>query len=349
MTGLIYFSRFVIKFFFVCRFCFAAQKQDFWRQLKKKTGSDATTLQWLFNLQPSMPKAEPSDESNTVPSGNGRGKGRSTGGGSVVSDNNENGDSSAGPTKTKESLRRKLRVKLVEQIPTFQCPECNDEFNTEIELNNHINGHGDNEEDSNIETKFTCKYCKAKTFTTSEEWIKHIQVDHFTCHITDCYKYYSTANGLKYHATHVHNCMPAFVCAKCGKVNRTQQALVSHRCTPPKKKKEAKAFVCKFCKAVLQSNEAQLTHEMLCEQNEKRIFVCKFCDKVYQGWDDLAAHLTSQHGQGKVICKCCHSGVKNKSALKEHRKTCTFYAESVRMNNALKDDSSDEDSDDDSD
>lgn len=125
--------------------------------------------------------------------------------------------------------------------------------------------------------------------------------------------------------------MPEFLCKVYGKITRTQQALVSHRCIPQKKKKEAQSFECK-------SNEAQIAHEMVCGKNDKRIFVCKFCGKVYLGWPDLVAHLTSEHGQGKVICKYCHSGVHNKTELQEHRETCTFYAESVWTSTAVNND-----------
>lgn len=235
------------------------------------------------------------------------------------------------------SVAKKTKPKKSHNL--LACNRCNEEFSSGRKLTDHAKSHED--------SRLLCGYCKDLAFESFSSLVSHVENEHFVCHVGNCYIYISTANGLKYHSTHVHESLPNFKCAKCDRTFKTLQpknkhergcdavkadddtTVISEEMSTSVNKEEA---VCSFCGEACKDELAKCSHEIWCDKNENKVMVCKLCDKLFKGKEKLKYHLTKGHNQGNFLCNFCHKGFQTLDALKEHYEKCSEHPDKLLTN-----------------
>lgn len=343
--------------------CTVSGQATFWKQLDKKMGIRDNSLDNLWAAMcKKLPKRSGVDDTKAVPPLVGRpannGKGRFPKRSEVKDDLKRNsvvpsvsrskGLSSskmAGSSEgqgfedsaplTGTATNKKKQKKSHNLLACFRCKQ---EFSSGRQLLHHVKTHDD--------PRLLCGYCSDLAFETFTSLVSHVEETHFVCHVADCYIYVSTANGLKYHSTHVHESLTDFKCSKCDCTFKTLQPKNKHekacdaQITNPNSSASnqemdtsevstAEVVLCKFCGETCKDELAQCSHEMWCNKNENRVMVCKICDKLFKGKEKLKHHLTKGHNQGNFLCNFCHHGFATLADLKSHYPNCEENEENL--------------------
>ena len=117
----------------------------------------------------------------------------------------------------------------------------------------------------------SCQYCNVAWF----EFETHCKVMHklnvqFPCTIPDCYKFYTSKNGLKSHCTRLHK--DVLTCSKCHHMATSLQTLQEHTLSHRDKK-----FSCPSCRRGFGTKWDVNRHFVKCLENPQCKITCKQC------------------------------------------------------------------------
>ena len=175
-------------------------------------------------------------------------------------------------------------------------------------------------------TEYMCMHC---THTT-KDWSNfegHNKIFHnvsvlLACGVPNCYKFYTSKNGLKGHCFCEHK--EQLECNKCSYIATSPPFLLDHQ-----KGHELKKFKCLFCKKGFGSSYDQNHHQVKCQQNPNHAITCKKCLEkgtpldVAGAEQGLVLHLYSEHNlKGEWLCLYCHKLYINEKRFDAHYEKC---------------------------
>ena len=219
------------------------------------------------------------------------------------------------------------------------CKNCNIEFTSNIELNNHskkfhnfgceacnhvfedprhLQGHFLNEHTECQSRCRTCLLCDAQ-FSSRTEFYKHVhghtQMHEHMC--TQCTKSFCDKRDVVRHER-VHNGEKPYACTKCDRKYPSKRSLASHmRITheniPKRKNKPIGGFKCDICNKSLSTAYSLKAHKQIHSS-----FTCKLCGATIKKRKEFELHLLAHKGSSGFSCEQCDSWFSSKSTLNFH-------------------------------
>ena len=165
-----------------------------------------------------------------------------------------------------------------------KCSDCNDNFETMAELNNHI------EKCHKKKDSFNCEKCKVQ---------------------------YQTVEKLREHIQNVHNNRNTYSCQKCEEKFKTVAELKVHMITHTNEKKGAK-FPCQKCNKIYSTMSKLRRHDW----RSHREVMCNRCGENIASRQDLKEHREVEHEIAyKVYCRYYPNCSDDDECLYVHGKT----------------------------
>ncbi|XP_076438944.1 uncharacterized protein LOC143277880 [Babylonia areolata] len=239
---------------------------------------------------------------------------------------------------------RKHRLTHAKAAKTFDCSVCQKSFASQVELDEHVQGHAD-------EKPFVCEVCN-KGFYSSGLLNKHKKQHASSKHVCNvCNETFKSGAGLKEHKkTHAPPSRPTpkeVLCELCGKKFASARAMCNHVCKE-KKKQGLQSRSCGTCGKTFPSRVCLQIHihsahmdsaeclnldrnffsehkdgaqpmkkpKKAAEPNPER-FVCPVCGKVLKNLTTL--HVHERVHKRPFSCKTCNKGFSHYYKLKRHQ------------------------------
>lgn len=193
--------------------------------------------------------------------------------------------------------------------PRYNCELCENVFDTEIELNDHVVQHGD--------------ISIAEKSQESDAPVDRSDFGRFSC--TDCDRHYVSYKGLWLHNRRHHPerkpTPQTFECQYCDRVLQTNAAYQMHKQMHERMQER------------MQKQANLSSHIKKNEDEEESYFTCKHCFKVFSNKYNLKTHLKT-HGiyvspgrtyskSGKFVktfwCDICHQACQGYAELQKHK------------------------------
>merc|ERR1719186_351192 len=163
----------------------------------------------------------------------------------------------------------------------YKCTECDKEYKTRFNLNEHMRDRHSGEH--------TCPEC-GKVFASKRNMQQHVKnvctVEEGKFKCTECGESFKFSQNLKTHIKVVHEGLRPFICDVCGSDFTTKVYLYQHK---------------------------RRVHE------NTRVHKCEYCDTAFRTAAQLKSHTIRMHTfDWPHICQVCDKGFVNKSELRNH-------------------------------
>lgn len=192
------------------------------------------------------------------------------------------------------------------EMVSYTCPICNDEFTTKSELHLHSVSH--------IIKQITCRMCK-KTFSCQIAHNNHLKSHPNYKHMCDqCGRWLASRHALKIHMMGVHSANKNFVCSVCSKAFKTPSRLYVHKLTH----KEEKKFICSICNYKTNNvGDFKIHHRT---HTSERPYKCNFvnCKRRFKTSSHLNEHIQRHLQIKKYRCNMCCMVFGHNHTLKMH-------------------------------
>ncbi|XP_063586762.1 uncharacterized protein LOC134764135 [Penaeus indicus] len=210
---------------------------------------------------------------------------------------------------SKDRHERKHKGKKI-----YRCSQCQQVFNKAYILNRH------RREVHAVKRPFKCDECD-KDFTTSRNLQNHVGVHlaekHHKC--THCDHTCHTASGLRTHIMEVHmgSRGRSFSCQECGEKFAKQYGLKRHM----ERKHGDGRVPCNICSKLFSCKEDLIKHTKSHENKSKGDLSCGFCNQTFTSAWSLQRH-TKKHQTESHQFKCsrCPKSFTRKDSLLSHEK-----------------------------
>ncbi|XP_046658833.1 zinc finger protein 585B-like [Homalodisca vitripennis] len=202
-----------------------------------------------------------------------------------------------------------------ECVRSHYCNLCQQQFQNEKELSDHLEMHLDNND-------LICQYCNRK-FSIIEDLESHESGHHqaeYKC--TYCRESFKSKEFVLSHLRKIHSTQS--VCHICDKDFKTENLLYKHFITHASLcivKKLVQYFTCDFC-AKKYDSKISLQRHTLFLHNDRMPYICEHCGFTAYHEEPLREHLVKEHVHNSMYL-CCKCGLefRNKSELDAHMTT----------------------------
>lgn len=212
-----------------------------------------------------------------------------------------------------------------ELIPDNECELCNTFFNTQDDLENHIDlQHVDDVEADETEQKVTCEVCVPnKVFKKVRYFLLHNQAVHsneaFAC--PQCPRTFSFKSSLGRHIKGVHEDISRFTCVEngCDKKFRSSYELKQHQIGSHNKGDKLDR-TCQICNKVFKKVKYLQIHQASVHNTEPQ-YTCPICNRSFSFQRSMDRHIKAIHEDRRdFTCPAegCDKAFRSKYDVNEH-------------------------------
>ncbi|CAH0558349.1 unnamed protein product [Brassicogethes aeneus] len=208
---------------------------------------------------------------------------------------------------------------LVEEIKSYTCNICGNEYGTEVRLSLHYIQHVMYDSDKKIDFFLFCNYC-GHILNNKDEYLLHIQdyhreiSDKWQCKVCDVI--FDTEFTLMKHIHHSDECkiitthINSAICLLCKKE-------VSEPLTYHIKQHLLKRYTCRICQEKYITSIGYNTH---LKKHSQYKYSCEHCCKVFISKKNIAKHTKEIHNSDHFVCEVCSKVFTRKHNLTLHKK-----------------------------
>jgi uncharacterized Zn-finger protein len=172
-----------------------------------------------------------------------------------------------------------VKLQLDKSKKTYQCTECQQEFNSWRGLKTHSRLHSG-------EKPYTCPQC-GKVLSELYSFKRHQRVHSgatpYTC--TDCGKHFKSVGEMRNHRVRIHSVGHGHRCEHCDKLFVAPSALSRHL----RKHTGDKPYVCFQCDKKFTQSSTLKEHCLI--HSELKPFSCPLCSRPFRRKQDADTHL----------------------------------------------------------
>ncbi|ETN66450.1 zinc finger protein 425 [Anopheles darlingi] len=212
----------------------------------------------------------------------------------------------------KQFFRRYLLLDhIAAHIGTIRCEICQKSYKSSRYLALHMaKAHGSEED-----RPYKCEVCQLsfpKTYLLKTHQTLHVRKQ---CHL--CNKVLSSQQSLRVHLAQMHSDDNQQICATCGKLFRTKQAMERH-IKEHRGEQLVDRMQCEYCKKWFNGKYNLRKHIRFIHNEDGQVFRCDICQHESPNSRALQNHKQRVHVEEKFECTYCGKRFKRQTSLREH-------------------------------
>jgi len=242
-------------------------------------------------------------------------------------------------THTEPKIKKEKKEKEPEEIGSFVCTQCGEEFSTKKAMKSHEYKHKNeiacdfkdcNEiflshlaysnhmlfKHQRVVKRRKC-HARVKTGENDEEAKKKdAEAKKHLC--TECGRGFREADSLKKHVIFVHTerAIPSCICNVCGKKFKTNNKLKNHMLLH-----EAPTLPCPFCDKLFETDHKVKKHiKSTHVEDDQKLYQCSYCQKGFSHFPSYESHMNSHKNIRPYQCHLCDNAYQNHFNLQQHVK-----------------------------
>ncbi|XP_049542812.1 zinc finger protein 845-like [Anopheles darlingi] len=196
-------------------------------------------------------------------------------------------------------------------IGTIRCEICQKSYKSSRYLALHMaKAHGSEED-----RPYKCEVCQLsfpKTYLLKTHQTLHVRKQ---CHL--CNKVLSSQQSLRVHLAQMHSDDNQQICATCGKLFRTKQAMERH-IKEHRGEQLVDRMQCEYCKKWFNGKYNLRKHIRFIHNEDGQVFRCDICQHESPNSRALQNHKQRVHVEEKFECTYCGKRFKRQTSLREH-------------------------------
>ena len=205
-----------------------------------------------------------------------------------------------------KSTRGAGRPSVKKSNTAYQCPDCDEVFNT----NSKYQYHQDKFHRKNPQV--SCEICGKLLF--QRDLKRHLKHQHSNCEFEcqECGQKFTSVGKLRGHVTREHKRERYHKCPQCEKQFYNPNVLRDHIAVVH----EGIKFTCQHCGKECNSKPALRNH--ISSKHSDQKFSCDQCELVFSNKKYLRDHVRNQHPDEELQCDQCDFKTTSKPYMKKH-------------------------------
>lgn len=240
----------------------------------------------------------------------------------------------------REKKVKKEKIELNDEMGSFVCVQCGEEFPNKKALKSHEYKHKNeiacefkdcNEvflsylaysnhmlfKHQKVVKRRKC-HARVKSGNADEDAIKKKDQEEKKHLCTECGRGFREADSLKKHVIFVHTerAIPTCICNVCGKKFKTNNKLKNHMLLH-----EPPTLPCPFCDKLFETDHKVKKHiKSTHVQDDQKLYQCTYCQKGFSHFPSYESHMNSHKNVRPYQCHLCDNAYQNHFNLQQHVK-----------------------------